>query len=206
MRSGSRDRRCDSLWHWSLLALAACRSGSAEAPRSAAPEPPPSAASVIASAPRRAGGLTWDAKPPLLPRAPRTELRAAEYSVGSDPSAELLVFYFGDERSGSIDSNVQRWLAQIEQPDGSDTAHKAKRGELQVSGLRVSTLEVSGIYTGPMVLPNAAPGAARPESLLLGAIVSGPRGPVFFKLTGPRAAVEGARDAFDQLVRSLRPE
>jgi hypothetical protein len=190
-------------WRGCLLVIAACRSGSLEAPQVPAP-PPPSAA--LASVPRHAGGLTWDAMPPLLARVPKTQLRAAEYSVAGDTSAELLVFYFGNEQSGSVDANVQRWLAQIEQADGSDSASKAKRAELRVSGLPVSTLEVSGVYTGPMVVPGAVPGATSADSLLLGAIVSGPKGPVFFKLTGPRASIESARSAFEQLVRSVRPE
>ena len=187
-------------WRGCLLLIAAC--GSADTPRAPALDAPPSAAAARA----HAGGLTWDATPPLLPRIPKTQLRAAEYSLAGDASAELLVFYFGNEPSGSIEANVQRWLAQIEQPDGSNTADKAKRADLRVSGLPVSTLEVGGIYTGPMVAPSAAAGATRPEAILLGAIVSGPRGPVFFKLTGARASVEAARDAFQQLVRSVRPE
>lgn len=186
-------------WHYSLFLIAAC-SGSADAPRSVPLQP--SAASKPSTS-QRAGGLTWDALPPLQARAPKTQLRAAEYGVAGDPEAELVVFYFGAEQSGSADANVQRWLAQMEQPDGSDSAHKAKRAELHVSGLTVSTVEVSGIYTGPTV----APSTTHSESLLLGAIANGgPRGAVFFKLTGPRASIERARPAFEQLVRSLRPE
>jgi hypothetical protein len=39
--------------------------------------------------------------------------------------------------------------------------------------------------------------------MLLGAIAKGPEGNVFFKLVGPRANVEAARSAFDQLLESL---
>ena len=177
-------------------------------------EPPASRAAPVgpytaAHAQPNAGGLTWDVVPPLVPRAAKTQLRAAEYGVAGDARSELLVFYFGNEPSGSVDANVQRWLAQIEQPDGSDSARRAKRAALQVSGLTVSTVEVRGVYTGPMALPNAPPGAVPApafESSLLGAIVNGPRGPVFFKLTGPTPSVERARDAFERLLRSLRPE
>jgi hypothetical protein len=43
------------------------------------------------------------------------------------------------------------------------------------------------------------------DGMLLGAIAMGPKGPVFFKLTGPRSAVEHAREGFTQLVKSVRP-
>jgi hypothetical protein len=43
----------------------------------------------------------------------------------------------------------------------------------------------------------------KPDYRLLGAIVEAPQGNVFFKLTGPRATVAGAKDAFDGLVSSI---
>jgi hypothetical protein len=38
---------------------------------------------------------------------------------------------------------------------------------------------------------------------MLGAIVQGPQGPVFFKLTGPVGTVRGAAKDFDALLASL---
>ena len=153
--------------------------------------------------PHGAGGLAWDVVPPLVRHVPSSPVRAAEYGVQGEPRSELVVFHYDAEQGGSVDANA-RWLLQIEQADGSDTAQKAKRGEFKVGGLTVNTVEATGIYTGPMVAqPSAAPAY---ESTLLGAIVSGPKGPVMFKLTGPRESVESARDAFDRLLRSVRPE
>jgi len=40
---------------------------------------------------------------------------------------------------------------------------------------------------------------------MLGAIVEGTQGPVFFKLTGPGADVDRAKSAFDALLESLKP-
>jgi len=40
--------------------------------------------------------------------------------------------------------------------------------------------------------------------MMLAAIASGPEGPIFFKMTGPEAAVEHSRAAFDQMIGSLR--
>jgi hypothetical protein len=129
-------------------------------------------------------------------------MRAAEYGVEGDPSAELTVFYFGPGQGGSVDANLTRWLGQLSQPDGSDTAAKAKRAERDVGGITVTTIEAAGHYSGGMAMPGSAVTPIS-DALLLGAIAVGPEGPVFFKLIGPRASVERARKAFEVLTGSL---
>jgi hypothetical protein len=131
-------------------------------------------------------------------------MRAAEYGLEGEPQAELGVFYFGPDQGGSVDANITRWLGQFTQADGSDTAAKAKRESATFNTVPVTTIEATGNFSGGMAMPGApAPGAIA-DAMLLGAIANGPQGPVFFKLTGPRAAVENARDAFRALLESLR--
>jgi hypothetical protein len=130
-------------------------------------------------------------------------MRAAEYGIVNDARSELAVFYYG-ERSGTIDAHVSSWSIQFEQRDGSET--KPKREELKVGPLAITTVEITGIFTGPTTTPGASVIQSDGLSALLGAIVSGPKGLVLFKLTGPRDNVERARPAFEQLVHSLRPE
>lgn len=162
-------------------------------------KPQPAAAKVV----HAAGGIVWDSVAPLVRREPKSPVRAAEYGVEGGPKAELVVFHFGEEKV-SVEGQIQGWLIQVEQPDGSDTAKKAKRAGLTVGPLELQTVEVSGIYTGPVAMPGVQLEPER-DWLLLGAIVSGPKGPVMFKLTGPRASVEHARPAFEQLLHSVRP-
>ncbi|MFT3924887.1 MAG: hypothetical protein QM778_20295 [Myxococcales bacterium] len=73
-----------------------------------------------------------------------------------------------------------------------------------VGSVAVTTIEVTGAFSGGMAMPGAPSPAPINDAMLLGAIASGPQGPVFFKLTGPRASVERARDAFRGLLESLR--
>ncbi len=171
----------------------------------ATPASPAPAAPKAATAGREAaGGLAWEGKAPLVRRPPKTSMRAAEYGLEGEPQVELGVFYFGVDQGGSIDANITRWLGQFQQPDGSDTASKAKRESETFNTVPVTTIEVTGSFAGGMAMPGApAPGAIA-DAMLLGAIASGPQGPVFFKLTGPRAAVERARDGFRALLESLR--
>jgi hypothetical protein len=158
------------------------------------------------SAPPVAGGLTWSDAAPLTRRAPKSSMRVAEYGLSGDDKLELAVFYFGPDQGGSVDANVTRWLGQITQPDGSDTASKAKRTTRDVGGVSVSVLEVSGTFSGGMMMPGAPAAEPMPNATMLAAIASGPSGPIFFKMTGPSQAVEHSRAAFDQMIGSLRKQ
>jgi hypothetical protein len=190
-----------------LLLIAGCGGRDHAAPAPAPPATTPQQASPPTAAParpERGGGILWDVTPPFVRHEPKSPVRAAEYGVDSEPSAELAVFHYGEQKI-EVDGQIQAWLVQFEQRDGSDTAKKAKRGEFKVGPLSVNTVEVSGIYTGPVAMPGVQVAPAR-DWILLGAIVSGPNGPVMFKLSGPHDGVERARAAFEQLLHSVRPE
>ncbi len=159
---------------------------------------PPAA---VPTEPARAGGLTWEAPAPFVRRAPKSSMRAAEYGVKGAPAAELGVFYFGADQGGSVDANMSRWIGQFTQADGSET--KAKRSQVDFNGIPVSLVEASGMFSGGMAMPGGPQPTALPDAMLLGAIAKGPEGSVFFKLTGPRDAIEGARSGFEGLLKSL---
>jgi hypothetical protein len=205
-----------------LCALSACDRNSAPPPSSepapaeapaapaapAAPEatPPAAKAPATAVAPAgtpAAGGLTWDAPKPFVRRQPRSSMRAAEYGIEGEPNSELGVFFFGPDQGGGVDANIERWVGQFSQPDGSPT--KSKRSERKVKGIEVALVEATGTYSGGMAMPGGPAPSAMNDAMLLAAIAKGPGGTVFFKLVGPRASVEGARVGFDGLVDSLRP-
>ena len=48
------------------------------------------------------------------------------------------------------------------------------------------------------------PSAPKPGYRLLGAIVEGPQGPHFFKLTGPERTVASAEKGFRKLLESVK--
>jgi hypothetical protein len=176
-------------------------------PSPSAPGAQPPAGSAPTAAPSdavRAGGLQWQDAAPFVRRAPKSSMRAAEYGVTGDGQAELAVFYFGPDQGGSVQDNETRWLGQFTQPDGSDSASKAKRSTRNVGGIEVSLIEVAGNYTGGMAMPGAPAPAPIDDAMMLAAIASGPQGPVFFKLVGPRDAVERSRAGFEQMIGSLR--
>jgi hypothetical protein len=212
------------LWLLSLVTATACRDQTpseppaAQAPPQAVPGADPAAlpsanepkapgaapSGAAPNEPATAGGLNWQDSKPFVRRAPKSSMRAAEYGVSGDDSTELTVFYFGPDQGGTVDANITRWLGQMKQPDGSDSASKAKREERNVGGIQVALLEVAGNYSGGMAMAGAPGQPPIDDALMLGAIATGPRGPVFFKLVGPRATVENARAGFQQMIDTLR--
>lgn len=127
-------------------------------------------------------------------------MRAATYKLpaakGDTEDGECGVFYFGQGQGGSVDMNVQRWVGQFEGAK-APTPKKEK-----VSGFELTTLELDGTYTGgggPM-----GPKTSKAGYKLLGAIVEGPEGAIFFKLTGPAKTVEAARADFAKMVKAIK--
>jgi hypothetical protein len=169
------------------------------------PERTPGETAALAG-PSSAGGLRFEMPSPFVRRAPKSQMRAAEYTIDGEPRAELAVFYFGEGQGGSVEDNLKRWIGQFSQPDGSDSAERAKREELRIRDIPVTLIEVEGTYSGGMAVPGGAPPQPATDSMMLAAIANGPRGPVFFKLVGPKVAVQAASSSFRQGLESIRVE
>jgi hypothetical protein len=133
-------------------------------------------------------------------------MRVAEFVVprapGDKEDAEIVVYYFGGT-GGSIAANVDRWIGQIQQPDGTASNDKARREARTVNGLKVSLVDVSGTYVAE-VRPGATDRHNKPNFRLRAAVVETPRGPYFIKMTGPAKTVAAADADFKTFVGSLR--
>jgi hypothetical protein len=159
------------------------------------------AAIALASLPAladSAGGLSWTAPAGWTSGGPRP-MRAATYAVpavkGDPEPAECAVFYFGEGQGGSVDDNLKRWAGQFE------AAKPAATRKETVHGRVVTRIELDGTYlSGGM----SGPKVPKPGFKLLGAIVEGSQGNVFFKLTGPAKTVEAARKDFEALVQGVK--
>lgn len=130
-------------------------------------------------------------------------MRAATYSVPAetgDPEAgECAVFYFGPNEGGGVQANIDRWIGQMKQPDGSSSATKAKTQKLDGS-VPITLVDLTGTYlssSGPMMQVSAE----KPGFRMMGAIVQGPQGAVFFKFTGPEKTVGANAPKFLAMVQ-----
>lgn len=167
------------------------------------PVPSAAAPGAAPTGPAQAGGLTWEAPAPLTARTPGSRMRAAEYVVEGEAGGEaavLTVFYFGPGQGGSVQANLDRWMGQMRQPDGTATRDTARIQERTVGPVQLSILDASGTFDGGM-----GGGGAKPDQRMLAAAAVGPQGPVFFKLVGPAAVVGRAEGAFNALLDSLHP-
>lgn len=162
-----------------------------------------SAAVVLAES---AAGIHWTAPAGWKAEAPRP-MRAATYSIapaaGDTAGAECIVNFFGPGQGGDVDANVERWKGQVQGPNGKPAPAKVEKRT--VRGVPITIIDSSGSYTGM-----GGPMAASPKAIsgyrLLGAIVEGPGGNVFFKLTGPAKTIAAQQKNFDQLLASIQRE
>ena len=177
-------------------------------PAAPAPEPGPGSSSAPAGSPATPAapaadlpggpsGLTWTV-PDSWHAGGARAMRLATYVVGgSDPAStgECAVFYFGPGLGGGVDENVNRWLGQF------DANANNSRRTFKVHDLPVTRVEIAGTFLAPGVDMRSQGKLASWK--LLGAIVEGPKGAVFFKFTGPASVVDRATDDFDALIASI---
>lgn len=144
-------------------------------------------------------GIQWTMPPSWKAEAQRP-MRLATYTAA--PGGECGVYYFGSGQGGSVDANLDRWIGQFLQADGKPSKSAAKIAKRDVHGFQVTTVDVSGAYTG-MGGPTSQESAPMPGYRMLGAIVEGPQGSIFIKFTGPAKTVAANQAAFDKMLASL---
>ncbi len=152
------------------------------------------------------GALKFTAPQGWEARTASSAMRVAEFVLpGRDAaagSAELVIYYFGGS-GGSVDANIQRWLGQMQQPDGRATSDVAARDTRTINGLKVSLLDVSGTYVAE-VRPGATEKHNSPGFRMRAAVVETPRGPYYVKLVGPATTVAAWNASFGEFLASLK--
>src|SRR5258708_1260784 len=160
--------------------------------------------SVGALSGESAAGLKWAAPAGWKTEAARP-MRAATYTIpataGDKDTAECAVYFFGAGQGGGIEMNIERWKGQVVSGGKPAAAKTSKR---TIHGLSVPTVDASGDYTGrggPMAEKSVKSGYR-----LGGAVIGGPGGNVFVKLTGPAKTVAANEQKFEQLLASFDKE
>lgn len=96
---------------------------------------------------------------------------------------------------------MKRWIDQVQKADGSSAAKHAKVKKESIAGLPATAVDAKATYAGGSMM---GPSAPKPGYRLLGAIVEGPGGNVFLKLTGPEKTVSSAEKSFRKLLYGLK--
>jgi hypothetical protein len=155
-----------------------------------------------------AAGLTFTTPDGWKASPPSSSMRVAELTLprasGDAEDAQLVVYYFGGS-GGSVDANIQRWIAQMQQPDGRPSSAVAKKETRTVNGLTLNLVDVGGTYVAEMA-PGSSAHNNKPNFRLRAGVVQTPKGPYFIKLTGPAKTVARWDAAFNQFVSSLKAQ
>jgi hypothetical protein len=136
---------------------------------------------------------------------PANAIRKAQFrlpGVEEADDAQLTVFVFPGG-GGTIDANINRWYRQFKQPDGSNSAEKAKLTKFNINNLQVTVVSLTGTYLKSVAPMMGGESKEVPESKLLAAIVETNSAPWFFKAVGPEVTINHWRESFDQLVQSF---
>jgi hypothetical protein len=133
-------------------------------------------------------------------------MRAAQYVLpkaeGDSEDASLVVYYFGQGQGGSVGANLDRWVGQMQQPDGSSSKEKARTEKTTVNGLAVTLLDVTGTYTAEMS-PGSGTRHNKSMSRMRAAVVETPKGAYFVKLVGPEKTVGAWDQQFNEFINSF---
>jgi hypothetical protein len=167
----------------------------AQAPPSSARQPQPAVGELRYKVPEG-----WNVEKPT------SDMRAAQYKLpkaaGDSEDALLILYYFGQGQGGSAQANIDRWINQIQQPDGQSSKERAKTGTMTVNGLQVNTVDLTGKYSGGMS-PDSAPANKDAIYRLRAAVIETPKGSYFVKLTGPEKTVGHWDQAYTEYIKSF---
>lgn len=133
-----------------------------------------------------------------------SSMRVAQYKLpkvaGDSEDASVVLYYFGQGQGGSTAANIERWMGQMKQDDGS--AAKGEKEEHLANGLKVTTVDVSGTYVAE-TSPGSGTFENKPAYRLRAAVVETPNGSYFVKLVGPEKTVAHWNDSFVSYVNSF---
>lgn len=156
------------------------------------------------------GELRYQAPEGWTAERPTSDMRAAQYKLpkveGDSEDALLVLYYFGQGQGGTAQANIDRWINQMQQPDGSPSKERARTENITVNGLKVITVDVSGTYSGGMSPTSGMSGEKSGDKSnyrLRAAIVETPKGSYFVKLTGPAKTVARWDQAYSDYLKSF---
>jgi len=153
-----------------------------------------------------AGELHFKAPDGWTAEKTSSSMRVAQYRLpkaeGDKEDGSLVLYFFGSTQGGSPQANIDRWISQMQQPDGSSSKDKAKTDTMTVNGLKLSTVDVTGTYTAEM-----APGSGTFHNdenyRLRAAVVETPKGNYFVKLAGPAKTIARWDQAYLDYLKSF---
>jgi hypothetical protein len=138
----------------------------------------------------------WESKPPS------SSMRLAEFTTPAASGAEageVVVYYFGAGQGGGVDANIERWKGQFTDDKGAHPEPTVTK--LTGTLLPTTMVELRGAYSRGVGMGG---GPAKPDQILLAAVIETPKGNLYAQLHGAAASVRAQRDAFLGFLRQIR--
>lgn len=149
-----------------------------------------------------AGGISfevptgWVAETPtksMFTPAAQFKIPAGEAKGADDASVKVFTGI-----KGGVGPNIERWKGQFSEPGPSEEK------DLTSNGVKVHTVVIKGTFGGGMMGGGGGAGSKK-DYMMLGAIATPDDGDVQIKIVGPAAVLDKQREAFDKLVKSIKP-
>lgn len=147
-----------------------------------------------------AEGITFQAPPSWEVETPTKSMftPAAQFKLpAADAGKDGAVLKVFTGIRGGVGPNIARWVAQIKDPIA-----EPKQTDLEVGGVKVTQVEVTGTFSAGMMGQQA--GAPQKDTMLLGAIAEVESGDVQFKAVGPKDVLVKHRAEWDAMLKTIK--
>jgi hypothetical protein len=134
-------------------------------------------------------GTAWQAA-----AAPRP-MSAGSLLIEGDAKREAIFYHFAGGQGGDVEANLKRWTGQF----ATDPAPKLDRETVKAGDKEITIATITGTYKGSMTRPEPTP---LENHVMLAAIVPGPQGNVFIRLTATKETADAAKAEFKALAGS----
>lgn len=122
-------------------------------------------------------------------------MSAGSLLIEGDAKREAIFYHFAGGQGGDVEMNLKRWTGQF----AADPAPKLDRETVTAGGKEITIATITGTYKGSATRPEPVP---RENHVMLAAIVPGPEGNVFIRMTAAKEAADAAKAEFKALAGS----
>jgi hypothetical protein len=148
------------------------------------------------------GEVTYTVPGEWKQEKPSSSMRKAQFrlpGIEKAGDAEIAVFVFPG-KGGGVQANINRWVGQFKQPDGSNSMEKVDTKKMESNGLPVTLVYVTGTHLkGTM----GGPVSELNDYAMIAAIVETSADPWFFKTIGPEVTINHWRQDFEKFATTF---
>lgn len=156
----------------------------------------------------KVGSLQFTVPSKWMPEPVESPARAGQWRVPplheDGEGGEVVAFYFGPAIGGGAKMNIEGWIGTMLDAEGRPAAAEIKHHKT-ANGFTISQVVVFGTYNQVVLLPGIPP-ASRPNYGLLGAVIEGPQGNIYWRFTGPEPLITANLALFNKIIDSVKPQ